>query len=209
MVEPQRIVDEAVAWGAQLHLPERADHPVARRDGPRLRGAGTPRPAHPGHHRRRDDLRPPHGGEDRPGLFGRGGPLRERQPQQPDTGAAARPRRRPLRRQGESRPAGPARGVRPPAAGARPHSDRRSARGAARRGAAPNPSCRSIRGAWSSPTSTWPTPNRTSTGVSSSRRGDSKGVTPRFSTTPKRAPRRARSSPTPRPCWPASATSGC
>ena len=98
MVEPERIVEEAVAWG--------------------------------------DDLGPPHGGEDRPGLFGRGGPLRERQPQQPDTGTAARPRRRPLRRQGESRPAGPARGVRPPAAGARPHSDRRSARGAARRGAA-------------------------------------------------------------------------
>ncbi len=36
-----------------------------------------------------------------------------------------------------------------------------------------------------------------------------KGRYPRFSTIPKKAPRRARSSPTPRPCWPASATSGC
>ena len=189
--------------GRAVHLPERADHPVARRNGPRLRGAGTAGAAHSGHHRRRDDLGPPHGGEDRPGLFGRGGPLRERQPQQPDTGAAARPRRRPLRRQGESRPAGPARGVRPPAAGARPHSDRRSARGAARRGAA-----RTRRAA-----------PYGAHGLPRLRRGRRRtvhrlefllrGVTPRFSTTPKRAPRRARSSPTPRPCWPASATSGC
>ena len=44
-----------------------------------------------------------------------------------------------------------------------------------------------------SPTSTWPTPNRTSTGVSSSRRWGLKGRYPEeFSTTPKRAPRRAK-----------------
>ena len=194
--------------GRAVHLPERADHPVARRNGPRLRGAGTAGAAHSGHHRRRDDLGPPHGGEDRPGLFGRGGPLRERQPQQPDTGAAARPRRRPLRRQGESRPAGPARGVRPPAAGARPHSDRRSARGAGRRGAhepvVPLHTGRMVFPDfdvadaepyidWSFFFAAW--------GL--------KGRYPEILDHPKRAPRRARSSPTPRPCWPASATSGC
>ncbi len=62
---------------------------------------------------------------------------------------------------------------------------------------------------WSSPTSTWPTPSPTSTGTSSSRHGGSKGVTPRSSTTPKRATRPARSSPTRRRCWHVSATSGC
>ena len=70
MVEAERIVDEAVAWGAQVIGLSGLITPVTRRDGPHLRGArrrGLRIPVIIGG---RHDVGSPYGREDRPGLLG-------------------------------------------------------------------------------------------------------------------------------------------
>ena len=137
MVESQRIVDEAVAWGADCiclsglitpsldemaHVCEELERRALRI--PVIIGG--------------DDLRPAHGGEDRPGLRGRGCPFAQRQPQQPDTGTIARPRRGALRRQSPRRTAGYAERIRARRAHTQPDPDRRGAQSPQGRHTAPS-----------------------------------------------------------------------
>ena len=65
MVPGDKILDTAIAEGAQRGRPLRADHPLARRDGARGEGDGAARARAAASDRRRHDVAPAHGRADR------------------------------------------------------------------------------------------------------------------------------------------------
>ena len=138
MVESQRIVDEAVAWGADCiclsglitpsldemaHVCEELERRALRI--PVIIGGATTSDLHTAV-------------KIAPGLRGRGCPFAQRQPQQPDTGTTAGPRRGALRRQSPHRTAGYAERIRARRAHAQPDPDRRGAQSPHGRHTAPS-----------------------------------------------------------------------
>ena len=156
--------------GRGRRRPLRPDHAVARRDGPRRRGDGAPRPRPAAADRRRDDLEAAHRRPDRPRVLAADGARPRRLPRGRRRSRACSTRRAPpssTARTASSRSACASSTPRAPQAAAPAR-----ARARERRSASPSTSCRRRRSPGlrpSSPTSR--RSRRTSTGSSSSTPG--------------------------------------